>query len=243
MLRGAALTWWNVYSASIEATVLAQLSWETFKKKVMDEFCNERAMDRIVDEFRSLKKGSLLVKDYNKLFMDKLGLVGHLVPTERDKIKAYIKGLPTEMMNMTERSGTIEKRKWEGGHTFSRRPRNFNNSQRGGGPRRDSPWCSRCRSKHTGPCNSKSEPCYKCGKPGHRYIECPIKERICFGCKEPGHVRSECPKAMVSYNGGKKVDTPKATGRAFQMTTEEAKASTDVVSGCFARNYPCPLLV
>ncbi|KAI3673781.1 hypothetical protein L6452_39911 [Arctium lappa] len=263
MLREAALTWWNVYSASIEATVLAQLSWETFKKKVMEEFCNERAVDRIVDEFRSLKKGSLLVKDYNKLFMDKLGLVGHLVPTERDKIKAYIKGLPTEMMNMvrvskastlreaieeaqlvedsyglgrTERSGTIEKRKWEGGHTFSRRPSNFNNSQRGGGPRRDSPWCSRCRSKHTGPCNSKSEPCYKCGKPGHRYTDCPIKERICFGCKESGHVRSECPKAMASYNGGKKVDTPKATGRAFQMTTEEAKASTDVVSGTFLLN-------
>ncbi|KAI3746130.1 hypothetical protein L6452_08552 [Arctium lappa] len=100
MLRGAALTWWNVYSTSIESTVLAKLGWETFKKKVMEEFCNERAMDRIIDEFQGLKKGNLLVREYNKLFMDKLGLVGHLVPTEREKIKAYIKGLPTEMMNM-----------------------------------------------------------------------------------------------------------------------------------------------
>ncbi|KAI3685880.1 hypothetical protein L6452_35141 [Arctium lappa] len=49
--------------------------------------------------------------------------------------------------------------------------------------------------------------------------------------------KSECPKAIVNYNGGKKVDTPKATGRAFQMTTEEAKASTDLVSGTFLLNF------
>ncbi|KAI3730125.1 hypothetical protein L6452_18801 [Arctium lappa] len=115
--------------------------------------------------------------------MDKLALVGHPVPTEREKIKAYIKGLPTEMMNMVrvskvatlqeeieeaqlvedsygsskvKRSGVVEKRRW--------------------------------------------------------------------------HIRSECPKAMAGFSGGKKVDPPKATGRSFQMTTEEAKASTDVVS-------------
>ncbi|KAI3735955.1 hypothetical protein L6452_15482 [Arctium lappa] len=260
MLRGAALTWWNAYSTSVEATVLAKLSWETFKKKVMEEFCNERAMDRIIDEFRGLKKGNLLVKEYNKLFMDKLGLVGHLVPTEREKIKAYIKGLPTEMMNMVrvskastlreaieeaqlvedsygsnmmERSGVVEKRKWEGGPTSSKRPNHFNNNHRGNGPRRDSPWYSRCRSKHTDPCNSGSTPCFKCGKLGHRFNDCPIKGRVCFECKESGHIRSECPKVKANFNGGNKVDAPKATGRAFQMTTEEAKASTDVVSGTF----------
>ncbi|KAI3716024.1 hypothetical protein L6452_23066 [Arctium lappa] len=31
MLRGIALTWWDVYSASLEPTVLDQLSWSTFK--------------------------------------------------------------------------------------------------------------------------------------------------------------------------------------------------------------------
>ncbi|KAI3698239.1 hypothetical protein L6452_31352 [Arctium lappa] len=263
MLRGAALTWWNVYSTSVEATVLAKLSWETFKKKFMEEFCNERAMDRIVDEFWGLKKRNLLVKKYNKLFMDKLGLVGHVVPTEREKIKAYIKGLPTEMMNMVrvskastlreaieeaqlvedsygsnkmERSGVVEKRKWEGGPTSSKRPNHFNNNQRGNGPRRDSPWCSRCRSKHTGPCNSGSSPCFKCGKLGYRFNECTIKGRVCFECKESGHIRSECPKVKTNFSGGNKVDAPKTTWRAFQMTTEEANASTDVVSGTFLLN-------
>ncbi|KAI3734990.1 hypothetical protein L6452_14473 [Arctium lappa] len=182
MLRGAALTWWNVYSTSIEATVLAKLSWETLRKRVMEEFCNERAMDRIIDEFRGLKKGNL------------------------EKIKAYIKGLPTEMMNMVrvskastlreaieeaqlvkdsygpykmERGGVVEKRRWEGSSIPSKRSRQFNNNnQRGVGPRRDVPWYSKCRSKHLDPCNSGTEPCFKCGKPDHSFRNCPIKGQI-----------------------------------------------------------------
>ncbi|KAI3771277.1 hypothetical protein L6452_02438 [Arctium lappa] len=185
MLRGAALTWWNVYSTSIEATVLAQLKWETFKKKAIEE-------------------AQLIEDSYGS--------------------------------NKVERSGVVEKRKCEGGPTSSKRPNHFNNNQRGNGPRRYSPWCSKCRSKHNSPCNSGSNPCFKCGKPGHRYSNCPIKERICFGCKESGHVRKECPKTKANFSGSKKVDTPKAIGRAFQMTTEEAKASTDVVSGTFLLN-------
>ncbi|KAI3758767.1 hypothetical protein L6452_06339 [Arctium lappa] len=258
MFRGTTLTWWNVYSTSIEATVLANLRWETFNKKVMEEFCNERAMDCIIDKFRGLKKGNFLVKEYNKLFMDKLGLVGHLVPTERKKIKAYIKGFPTKMMNMVrvskvathreaieeaqlvedsygaskvERSGVVEKRRWEGSTMHSKRSKPFNNnSQQGVGPRRDIPWCSKCQSKHLGPCNSRSELCFKCGKPDHSFKDCPIKGKFCFRCRDSGHIRSEYPKAKTGFIGGKKVDPPKATGRAFQMTTEEAKASTNVVS-------------
>ncbi|KAI3698176.1 hypothetical protein L6452_31288 [Arctium lappa] len=45
MLRGATLTWWNVYPASIEATVLAKLTWATFKEKLLEEYCNEMSMD------------------------------------------------------------------------------------------------------------------------------------------------------------------------------------------------------
>ncbi|KAI3678291.1 hypothetical protein L6452_37578 [Arctium lappa] len=41
----------------------------------------------------------------------------------------------------------------------------------------------------------------------------------------------------MGNNRGKKVDPPRATGRAFQMTTEEGKASTDVVSGTFLLNF------
>ncbi|KAI3746397.1 hypothetical protein L6452_08829 [Arctium lappa] len=248
MLQGETLTWWNIYSMSLEDSVLDKLDWETFKKKVLEEYCNERSIDRIIDELRGLKKGNLSVKEYNKLFIDKFGLVGHLVPTEKEKIKAYIKGLSTEMMNMVrvskastlrevieearlvedsygsskvERNGAVEKRRWEGSYVPSKRPRQFN----------------KCQSKHFGPCNSGSETCFKCGKSGHIYGDFPFRGKICFGCKESGHVKSECPKLKTGSSGGNKMDPLRVTGRAFQMTTEEAKASMDVVSGTFLQNF------
>ncbi|KAI3771393.1 hypothetical protein L6452_02557 [Arctium lappa] len=189
MLRGIDLTWWDVYSASLESTVLDQLSWSTFKEKLLEEYCNERSLDRIKDEFQNLKKGGMSVREYSRLFMDKLGFVGHLVPTEKDKIKAYIKGLPSDMMSMVRVTKTstlreameeaqlmedayslgrdqggrqVEKRKWEGSSMPSKKPFYANNSaQRGADPRRDAKWCSRCRNKHFGPCNFVPGVCYK----------------------------------------------------------------------------------
>ncbi|KAI3702884.1 hypothetical protein L6452_28637 [Arctium lappa] len=264
LLRGIALTWWDVYSTSLEPAVLDQLSWSTFKKKLLEEYCNERSLDRIKDEFQNLKKGGMSVREYNRLFMDKLGFVGLLVPTEKDKIKAYIKGLPSDMMSMVrvtktstlreameeaqlmedayslgrDKSGRqVEKRKWEGSSMPSKKPFYANNNaQRGADPRRDAKWCSKCRSKHFGPCNFVPGMCYKCGKTGHMFRDCPLKGQLCFECKEPGHVRAECPKLKTGGFSGKKMEPPRSAERDFQMTSEEAKASTDVVSGTFFLN-------
>ncbi|KAI3716247.1 hypothetical protein L6452_23456 [Arctium lappa] len=235
MLRGIALTWWDVYSASLEPTVLDQLSWSTFKEKLLEEYCNERSLDRIKDEFHNLKKGGMSVREYNRLFMDKLGFVGHLVPTEKDKIKDYIKGLPSDMMSMvrvtktsTLREAMKEAQLMEDAYSLGKEQK--------ADPRRDAKWCSRCRNKHFGPCNFVPGVCYKCGKTGHTYRDCPQKGQLCFECKEPGHVRAECPKLKTGGSGGKKLEPPRSTGRAFQMSSEEAKASTDVVSGTFSIN-------
>ncbi|KAI3715649.1 hypothetical protein L6452_22635 [Arctium lappa] len=56
LLRDTALIWWNVIQSTLTPAVLAQLSWAEFKKKLLEEFCNERTMDRIEKEFRSLRR-------------------------------------------------------------------------------------------------------------------------------------------------------------------------------------------
>ena len=162
MLKGATHIWWNIYVSSTEASVLAKLSWEGFKRKVLEEFCNERAMDRLEDEFRNLKKGSGSVRDYNRRFIEKLGLVGHVVPTEKEKIKAYLKGLPSDMMTIVrvskvstlretieeaqlfeDANGTGEKRKMEES-TEPTRPTKTPYEGRRRENRYDPPWCRKC---------------------------------------------------------------------------------------------------
>ncbi|XP_024973952.1 uncharacterized protein C683.02c-like [Cynara cardunculus var. scolymus] len=214
--------------------------------------------------------------------MEKLNLVGHVAPTKKEKMKAYLKGLPAEMMVMVrnsrastlreaieeakvmeavyakgreEKGVSSEKRKWEGQYAPSKRPSHLNHNNRGVYPRHETRWCSKCRTKHHGPCAPNPNPakCFKCGKSGHTRNECPIKEPICYGCGKPGHTRNECPmkgpvcfecgelghirnncpKVKAGGGQGRKENTPKTTGRAFQMTAEEAKASSDVVSGMF----------
>ncbi|KAI3758517.1 hypothetical protein L6452_06082 [Arctium lappa] len=56
LLRDTTLTWWNVIQSTLSPTVLAQLTWGEFKVKLLEEYCNERVVDRIEAEFRSLER-------------------------------------------------------------------------------------------------------------------------------------------------------------------------------------------
>ncbi|XP_024969588.1 uncharacterized protein LOC112508954 [Cynara cardunculus var. scolymus] len=223
ILRGAALTWWNIVISTIEVKELAKMSWATFKKKVMEEFCNEQEMDRIEEEFRTLKQGNSLVRDYTRLFMEKLNLVGYVAPAEKKRMKAYLKGLSADMMVMVrksrastlreaieeakvmesvyvkgreERMSSDEKKKWEGHYAPSKRLNHFNSNNRGAYPRQETRWCPKCYSKHHGLCVTNPTPtrCFKCEKAGHTQNECPIKGPICFGCGESGHFKNDCLK-------------------------------------------------
>ncbi|XP_024989241.1 uncharacterized protein LOC112523796 [Cynara cardunculus var. scolymus] len=244
MLRGAALTWWNVFISTIEVTELTKMSWTTFKEKVMEEYCNEQEMDHIEEEFRTLKKENLSVRDYTLLFMETLNLVGYVAPTEKDRMKAYLKGLPVDMMVMVrnfrastlteaieeakvlesvyvkekeERMSSGEKRKWEGPYAPSKRPNHFGSNNHGAHPKKEARWCPKCRSKHHGPCITNPTPvkCFKCGKSSHTRNEYPIRGPICFGCGEPGHFKNDCHKLKAEGSQGRKESTPKVTGRAF----------------------------
>ena len=125
------------------------------------------------------------VRDYTRLFMEKLNLVGHVAPTEKDRMKAYLKGLPTDMMVMVrnsrastlretieeakvmesvyvkgkeERMSSGEKRKWERPYAPSKKPNHFGCNNREAYPKQDSRWCPKCHSKHHGPCSTNSTP-------------------------------------------------------------------------------------
>ncbi|KAI3678319.1 hypothetical protein L6452_37606 [Arctium lappa] len=195
---------------------------------------------------------------------------GDVAPTEKEKMKAYLKGLPADMGNRVrnskatnireiieeakimervyakdkeEKSKAAEKRKGESSSIpfkkpkYQPHPRSFDN-------RWEANWCSKCKSKHFGPCKSNSNQvsCYKCGKSGHTSLNCPMPGTLCYECKEPGHMKRDFPKLRGGARGGnpptqpKKKIASKSQGRAFQMSREEAKETADVVSGTFLLN-------
>ncbi|KAD7116959.1 hypothetical protein E3N88_04227 [Mikania micrantha] len=108
--------------------------------------------------------------------------------------------------------------------------------------------CLTCRKKHAGECYFKSVVCYKRGKSGHLASQCASALNLCYNCYKPGHRRSECPELKGTGQGGtsggpfkaqgsgKKVEIPPPKGRAFKITAEEAKVTSDVVTGTFHVN-------
>ncbi|KAI3729722.1 hypothetical protein L6452_18386 [Arctium lappa] len=129
-----------------------------------------------------------------------------------------------------------DKRRWESNPRPPKRPRPFN-GRRCFDNCQEARWCPRCRSKHHDNCNSNPTSCAKCGKSDHATKDCPIKGVVCFECKMLGHFRKDCPKWKTRSAPEKKENPPRVLGRSFQMTVDEAKASTDVVSGTFLLNF------
>ncbi|KAI3665770.1 hypothetical protein L6452_44401 [Arctium lappa] len=230
LLRGDALSWWNITRRALAPEILAKLPWSAFKKKIMEKYCNERALYKIEEEFKNLKKGNLSVADYAKQFLDKLSIVEHLETDEKSKIKAFVRGLPADMktgvrnahkatlQEVIEESQLVEddliqereeqkvqgeKRKWEG-PTGPARPSKPFNGGRNTDQRREARWCPKCRSKHYGPCNPRpflgASGCFKCGQKDHMSRDCPSRG-VCYECREPGHIKRDCPKLARGNQG------------------------------------------
>ncbi|KAJ9544097.1 hypothetical protein OSB04_023804 [Centaurea solstitialis] len=265
LLKGEALTWWNLTRSSLTPEVLARLSWGDFKKKMLEKYCSERSLDKIEEEFQGMKKGKSPVSYYAKEFVEKLGLVEHLAPDEKAKMKASSRGLPAKMRSAVriprvttlheaieeslrmedditqarvEHYQAVQKRK--GGETTmpAQPTRTFQDGKRSGS-RNEARWCNKCRSKDFGPCRRdfpmSPTTCGKYGRRGHLARDCVTRVAVCYECKEPGHYRDTCPKL-------KKAPTGRSSGSVAKgetppsITAGDAREASDLVSGTFLVN-------
>ena len=106
------------------------------------------------------------------------------------------------------------------------------------------PQCKIYKKFHSGVCRmARPNTCFRCGKMGHFASRCPEAE--CFECGQKGHMKSDCPKLkpipvpLRSVSDQRRAggsSSAGTVGRAFTMTTEEARALPDVVSGTFLVN-------
>nr|GEY06068.1 hypothetical protein [Tanacetum cinerariifolium] len=108
-LQGRSLTWWNSQVATLGLNVAIGKSWGDMKKMMLEEFCPNEEVQRIEDELRSLKLRDTNIVGYTQRFHKLVLLCPEAVPTEKKKVKAYIKVLPENIKGeMTSKGSHTE---------------------------------------------------------------------------------------------------------------------------------------
>nr|GFB27768.1 hypothetical protein [Tanacetum cinerariifolium] len=142
--------------ATLGLNVAIGKSWGDIKKMMLEEFCQDEEVQRMEDELRSLKLRDTNIASYTQRFNELVLLCPEAVPTEKKKVKAYIKGLPknikgevtssrpvnlNEAVRMAhtlmeqksqakaERTAEGNERKWENSHGGNKNNNNRGNYQ------------------------------------------------------------------------------------------------------------------
>ncbi|GKA32596.1 reverse transcriptase domain-containing protein [Tanacetum coccineum] len=92
-LQDSALTWWNNQVASMGRAVANSKSWTEMKAMMTEELCPPEEIQRMEHELWNLKVKDYNITAYTTRFNELILLCPEMVPTEKKKVEAYIRGL------------------------------------------------------------------------------------------------------------------------------------------------------
>ncbi|GJW65767.1 putative reverse transcriptase domain-containing protein [Tanacetum coccineum] len=92
-LQDSALTRWNNQIASMGRAVANSKSWTEMKAMMTEEFCPPEEIQRMEHELWNLKVKDYNITAYTTHFNELILLCPEMVPTEKKKVEAYIRGL------------------------------------------------------------------------------------------------------------------------------------------------------
>nr|GEZ77475.1 putative reverse transcriptase domain-containing protein [Tanacetum cinerariifolium] len=194
-----ALTWWTSQVATLGIEVVTRKMWAEMNVMMTEEFCPPEEIQRMEGELWNLRVKEMDISSYTTRFNELVILCPGMVPTERKKVKAYIRGLSENIKGevtssepatlnkvvwmaytlmeqkvkaIAEREAGNKKRKWEnfqGGNSGG----GNNNSNQNNNNYNSNPGqnvkCNRYGMQHYGNCPIK---CNKCGKIRHKARDC-----------------------------------------------------------------------
>nr|GEU69548.1 hypothetical protein [Tanacetum cinerariifolium] len=211
-----ALTWWNSQVATSGIEAVTKKTWAEMKVMMTEEFCPPEEIQWMECELRNLRGKEM---DISTRFNELMILCPEMVPTERKKVKAYIRELlenikgevtssepatlnkvvrmahtlmEPKVKAITEREADNKKRKWE----------NFQGGTSSGGQNNNSNRNNNYNSNHNYNNNNRNnnqnqyrnhQNNQRCGM--QHYGNCPIK---CNKCGKIGHKARDCWSKVVA---------------------------------------------
>ncbi|GJS82883.1 putative reverse transcriptase domain-containing protein [Tanacetum coccineum] len=200
--------------------VVNRKSLDDMKHKMLEEFCPTEEIQRLENELRSLKLRDTNITTYTQRFNELALLCLEVVPSEKNKVELYIKGLPENIKGKQLPLGP-----WQGGARAMTAAQSDGTDQGGRAPN-----CNRCGLCHFRQCPPK---CNQCRKRGHRinnYTKRTVATganaqpiRACYECEDRNHTRNQCPQ-LANQRGGN------TTGRAYVIKDVEKGEGPNVVA-------------
>ncbi|GKB70783.1 putative reverse transcriptase domain-containing protein, partial [Tanacetum coccineum] len=106
-LQGRALTWWNSQVATLGLEVANAKSWNDMKIMMREEFCPPEEIQRMEVELWNLRVKDSNISAYTQRFNELVLLCPEMVPSEKKKVEAYLRGLPENIKGETTSSRPV----------------------------------------------------------------------------------------------------------------------------------------
>nr|GEW04817.1 putative reverse transcriptase domain-containing protein [Tanacetum cinerariifolium] len=213
----------TVATSGIE--VVTRKTWAEMKVMMTEEFCPSEEIQRMEGELWNLRVKEMDISSYTTRFNELVILCPGMVPTERKKVEAYIRGLSKNIKREVTSSepATLSK---AGNGGAMRNVGNQNTNDVGQNVK-----CNRCGMQRYGNCAIK---CNKCGKIRHKARDCWSKVVAtgvnaqlivtCYGCGEKCHIKTNCPARNNPRRN-------KAHGQAYALRDGDQNLGPNVVTG------------